>query len=51
VNNYPSTTIPGQSWLVQERDACGVGFLADLTGRASHDIVAKALKALNCMEH
>ncbi len=51
MNNYSSTTIPGQSWLVQERDACGVGFLADLAGRASHDIVAKALKALNCMEH
>jgi glutamate synthase (ferredoxin) len=43
--------IPGQSWLVEERDACGVGFLADREGRASHDLVAKALKSLTCMEH
>jgi glutamate synthase (ferredoxin) len=41
----------GQPWLVEERDACGVGFIADLQGRASHDIIAKALPALTCMEH
>ncbi|MCS6812138.1 MAG: glutamate synthase large subunit [Cyanobacteria bacterium] len=42
---------PGQRWLVEERDACGVGFLADQQGRASHDLVAKALVALGCLEH
>ncbi len=41
----------GQPWLVEERDACGVGFIADLQGRASHSIIAKALPALTCMEH
>ncbi|MCU0526610.1 MAG: glutamate synthase large subunit [Elainella sp. Prado103] len=41
----------GQPWLVEERDACGVGFIADCQGRASHDIVAKALTAVTCMEH
>jgi len=41
----------GQRWLVEERDACGVGFIADLQGRASHSLVAKALSALDCMEH
>jgi len=42
---------PGQRWLVEERDACGVGFIADRQGRASHDLVAKALAAATCMEH
>ncbi|PSB67880.1 hypothetical protein C7B61_03800, partial [filamentous cyanobacterium CCP1] len=41
----------GQRWLVEERDACGVGVIADLYGRASHDLVAKALAAATCMEH
>lgn len=41
----------GQRWLVEERDACGVGFIADLQGRASHDLVVKALTALTCLEH
>jgi len=34
-----------------ERDACGVAFVATLTGVASHDIVAKALTALRNLEH
>jgi glutamate synthase (ferredoxin) len=41
----------GQPWLVEERDACGVGFIADQQGRASHDLVTKTLVALGCMEH
>lgn len=41
----------GQRWLVEERDACGVGFIADQQGRASHDLVSKALSALTCLEH
>ncbi|MBF2073030.1 MAG: glutamate synthase large subunit [Synechococcales cyanobacterium C42_A2020_086] len=41
----------GQPWLVEERDACGVGFIADQYGRASHDLVLKALTAASCMEH
>ena len=35
----------------QEHDACGVAFLADLTGRVDHDIVARALTALRNLEH
>lgn len=42
---------PGQRWLVEERDACGVGFIADRQGKASSDLVAKALSALACLEH
>jgi glutamate synthase (ferredoxin) len=41
----------GQRWLVEERDACGVGFIADQQGRASHELVEKALSALTCLEH
>ena len=43
--------IQGPSWLVEERDACGVGFIADKEGRASHKILSNALKALTCVEH
>ena len=35
----------------EERDACGVGFVADRKGRASHEIVQSALSALRCVEH
>ncbi len=41
----------GQRWLVEERDACGVGFIAYQDGRASHKLVEQALNALGCMEH
>ncbi len=34
-----------------EHDACGVGFLAHLRGKASHDLVDRGLKALERMEH
>ena len=37
--------------VIEERDACGVGFLADINQVASHNIVRKALQALSCMEH
>lgn len=41
----------GPRWLVEERDACGVGFLAATDGKLSHKIVEQALKALGCLEH
>ena len=34
-----------------EHDACGVGFVADLTGRRDHDLVTKALTILRNLEH
>src|ERR1700694_1884197 len=34
-----------------EHDACGFGFVADIKGRASHDIVDKALQVLLNLEH
>jgi len=45
------TSIPGQSWLVAERDSCGVGFVAHPSGKSSHDLLPMALKALSCVEH
>ncbi|MBD1908162.1 glutamate synthase-related protein [Funiculus sociatus GB2-A5] len=44
-------TYPGQRWLVEERDACGVGFIANQKGTPTHELVAKALSALTCLEH
>ncbi len=41
----------GQRWLVEERDACGVGFIAHQKAEASHDLIEKTLIALACMEH
>src|SRR6266550_1729066 len=34
-----------------EHDACGVGFVADLSGRGGHDVVARALLVLCNLEH
>ena len=34
-----------------ERDACGVGFVVDIKGRKSHDIVRKALQVLKNLQH
>nr|YP_010986036.1 ferredoxin-dependent glutamate synthase [Polyopes affinis]WOL36954.1 ferredoxin-dependent glutamate synthase [Polyopes affinis] len=42
-SGYPS--------IVNERDACGVGFITCVNQEKSHDIVLYALNALNCMEH
>jgi len=34
-----------------EHDACGIGFVADIKGRASHDILERGLEVLERMEH
>ena len=34
-----------------ERDACGIGFVADANGRATHSILAKALSGLANVRH
>ncbi|MCL1471245.1 glutamate synthase-related protein [Argonema antarcticum] len=41
----------GQRWLVEERDACGVGFIANKEGVPSHELIVKSLSALTCLEH
>ena len=37
----------GQPWLSEEKDACGVGFIADVTGKGDHKLVQQALLALS----
>jgi glutamate synthase (NADPH/NADH) large chain len=34
-----------------EHDSCGIGFVANLKGKKSHDIIDNALTMLSCMEH
>ncbi|WGV26433.1 glutamate synthase large subunit [Halotia branconii] len=46
-----SDTYQGQRWLVDERDACGVGFIAHRQNHESHEVLVKALAALTCLEH
>ncbi len=41
----------GPRFLVEERDACGVGFIADVKGQGSHQLIEQALGALGCLEH
>lgn len=36
---------------INEHDACGVGFVADIKGRASHDILRRSLEVLANIEH
>ncbi|HXW43720.1 MAG TPA: glutamate synthase subunit alpha, partial [Streptosporangiaceae bacterium] len=42
---------PGLYDSSYEHDACGVGFIADLTGRCRHETVADALTVLRNLEH
>jgi len=47
-------TIPHKQGLYDpyyEHDACGVGFVVDLKGRKSHDLVQKAIQILLHLEH
>jgi glutamate synthase (NADPH/NADH) large chain len=50
---YPHAFPPVQGLYdpANEHDACGVAFVATLSGEATHDIVAKALTALRNLDH
>ena len=53
-NNVFRATLPPKQGLYDpnnEKDACGVGFLAHLKGVKSHDLVTKGITALKNMEH
>jgi glutamate synthase (NADPH/NADH) large chain len=50
----PFSAVPAAQGLYDpafESDSCGVAFVADLRGRASHTIVAQALTALHNLDH
>jgi len=50
-NTELAMSYAGPRWLVEERDACGVGFIANRENQASHELIVKALSALSCLEH
>ena len=53
MNEHPDT-LPAARGLYDprfEHDACGVSFVVDIKGRASHDIVTTGLGALCNLEH
>ncbi len=50
-NNWPYCDSSSPEGLVGEKDACGVGFLAQIKGQKSNWILQQALRGLNCMEH
>lgn len=37
--------------ILSEKGECGVGFIANLENKASHETIKNALTALACMEH
>ena len=41
----------GYPSVISERDACGVGFLANISCQSSHQLILQSLHALKCMEH
>ncbi len=50
----PFSALPPAQGLydpADEKDSCGVAFLADLKGHATHAIVAQALTALHNLDH
>jgi len=48
---WPYCDSPAPEVVAGEKDACGVGFLAQLQGKASHWVLEQALRGLGCMEH
>ena len=51
---YPYLTVPPAQGLYDprnEHDACGVGFVANIEGRKSHDIVLKGIQVLINLTH
>jgi glutamate synthase (NADPH/NADH) large chain len=53
-NAVSSSFLPPQQGLYdprQERDACGVGFVAHIKGHKSHDMVSQGLKILENLTH
>lgn len=50
-NHQPPAEQRGLYDAAYEHDACGVGFVAHIKGRKSHDIVTQALKILENLDH
>tara|TARA_Y100001968_G_scaffold132178_1_gene120647 strand:+ start:18354 stop:22934 length:4581 start_codon:yes stop_codon:yes gene_type:complete len=50
-SNWPYCDSSSPEGISGEKDACGVGFLAQIEGEKSHWVLTQALQGLNCMEH
>jgi glutamate synthase (ferredoxin) len=48
---WPYSDSAAPDAVAGEKDACGVGFLAQLSGKSSHWVLQQALRGLGCMEH
>jgi len=51
LNERPDPAVHGLYDENFEHDACGVGFIADLNGHRTHDIVSKGIEILVNLEH
>ncbi len=50
-SNEPYQDSYSPNGIIGEKDACGVGFIANIDGKESNWILKQSLKGLNCMEH
>ncbi len=50
-SNWPYCDSNPPEALKNEKDSCGVGFLAQIEGKPSNWILKQALRGLSCMEH
>ena len=50
-SNQPYKDSYSPNGIIGEKDACGVGFVANIDGKESNWILKQSLKGLNCMEH
>ncbi len=48
---WPYSDSAAPQAVAGEKDACGVGFLAQMQGHRSHWVLQQALRGLGCMEH
>ena len=48
-NPYKDSYSPNS--ITGEKDACGVGFVANVNGTESNWILKQSLRGLDCMEH
>ena len=48
---WPYSDSAAPEAVAGEKDACGVGFLAQLSGETSYWVLQQALRGLGCMEH
>lgn len=49
--NGKDYTMPPKVLDQRERDACGVGFIANVSGERSHKILQEGIQALECNDH